>query len=135
MTTDAIDQFMIDMTVTNPNTEDMLEHLALTVILPSGWEPNIDRMDAPNRPDGTDVADYTDIRDDRVNMYFWLDQNDELRRSPWRKYRKHFRFTVNASYSGNYYMPGVLCESMYDPEVVFRSDGKTVEVYRVGGEE
>ncbi len=128
-------EFMIDMTVTNPNTEDMLEHLALTVILPSGWEPNIDRMDAPNRPDGTDVADYTDIRDDRVNMYFWLDQNDELRRSPWRKYRKHFRFTVNASYSGNYYMPGVLCESMYDPEVVFRSDGKTVEVYRVGGEE
>lgn len=135
MSIDQLEQgteFYIDLVVANPNTEDPLEDLALTMVLPSGWEPNIDRMDAPVGEEATDEADYMDIRDDRVMLYFNLDRNDELERYQYRKYMRHFRFTVNASYSGSYYMPGIQVESMYDPEVYDRKRGKMVSVYRPG---
>ncbi|NND95669.1 MAG: hypothetical protein HKN45_12475, partial [Flavobacteriales bacterium] len=125
-------EFYVDLTVSNPNTEDPLENLALSVVLPSGWEPNIDRMDAPTQEAETDVPDYMDIRDDRVLLFFGLDKKDEHRRYRWRKWRKHFRFTVNASYSGDYYMPGPQVESMYDQDVFDRKAGRTVQVFRPG---
>jgi len=123
-------EFQVDITALNPNYNSPLKDLALTVVLPSGWEPSIDRMDAPNADNPVDSPDYLDIKDDRVLLYFDLDANDQYKRYRWRKYQKHFRITVNASYSGSYYMPGVKLESMYDEEIMSRKRGKEVEVYR-----
>ena len=47
---------------------------------------------------------YQDIKDDRVYTYFDLRPNE----------RKTFRVLLTASYAGEYYLPGVSCEAMYD---------------------
>jgi len=93
--------------------------IALSQILPSGWEIVNTRF--TEYGDNTDnKAEYTDIRDDRVNYYFSLQANKSIT----------FETVMNASYLGNYYLPGIQCEAMYDNEYIVRNKGQWIEIKR-----
>ncbi|WOI22412.1 alpha-2-macroglobulin family protein [Nonlabens ulvanivorans] len=93
--------------------------IALSQILPSGWEIVNTRF-TEYGDNTSNKAEYTDIRDDRVNYYFSLQANKSIT----------FETVINASYLGNYYLPGIQCEAMYDNEYIVRNKGQWVEIKR-----
>jgi len=100
--------FKAIITVTNPNTLGNYTNLAINHIIPSGWEIiNLRLNDQASIHQG-DIPTYQDIRDDRVNTFFNLNQNE----------RKRFVLLLNASYKGNFYLPAIKCEAMYDGSVI-----------------
>jgi len=111
-------EFIAEVTVRNQRNEHV-ENVALSQILPSGFEIVNTRFtdygDATNN-----IADYIDIRDDRTNFYFGLKASET----------KVFRILLNASYLGNYYLPGLQCEAMYDNTFLARTKGFWVEVVK-----
>lgn len=111
-------EFIAEVTVKN-KTNERVENVALSQILPSGFEIVNTRFtdygDATNN-----IADYIDIRDDRTNFYFGLKANEP----------KTFRILLNASYLGKYYLPGLQCEAMYDHTFLARTKGFWVEVMK-----
>ncbi|WP_139956898.1 alpha-2-macroglobulin family protein [Flavicella sediminum] len=110
--------FMALVTLSNPNTEKVAD-IALTQIFPSGWEiVNTRFTDFGEATENK--ADYTDIRDDRVNFYFSLEKNET----------RTFKVLLNASYLGKYYLPGVQAEAMYDNDYFSRSQGRWIEVVK-----
>ena len=96
--------------------------LALAYRAPSGWEIHNARLDWGEGP-SDDRIDHQDVRDDRVLTYFSLDARESLSLS--------MRF--NAAYLGEFYLPTVTVEAMYDASVYGRTKGMTVRV--VEGEE
>lgn len=96
-------------------------NLALTHIIPSGWEIYNERMLAtdtenPNSETSTprnsiSRYSYQDIRDDRVLTYFNLRRGET----------KMFTIRLQATYAGNFILPAVQCEAMYDATVQARS--------------
>jgi uncharacterized protein YfaS (alpha-2-macroglobulin family) len=64
------------------------------------------------------VPRYQDIRDDRVYSYFAL-------RS---KTKSTYVVLLNASYLGKFYLPGFVCEAMYDGEVIATLGSSWIEV-------
>ncbi len=110
--------FTATVTVSNLKSE-RVHDIALTEIFPSGWEIiNTRFTDYGTSTSG--AAQFTDIRDDRVNFYFSLDS------------KKSATFTVqlNAAYLGTYYLPGIQAEAMYDNEYFARTKGKWVEIIK-----
>ncbi len=104
--------------VTIRNLKDQrVNDIALTEIFPSGWEIVNTRFTDYEASVESD-ANYTDIRDDRVNFYFDID----------REKTKVFKVQLNAAYLGNYYLFGVQSEAMYDNDFFARSEGKWIEV-------
>jgi uncharacterized protein YfaS (alpha-2-macroglobulin family) len=101
-------------------TRTALENLALTQIVPSGWEIHNMRMDgeAAARP----ALDYQDIRDDRIYRYFGLKAGET----------KRFSTLLNAAYLGHYYLPSVSVEAMYDASKEARTTGQWVDVVTPG---
>ncbi len=115
------DDFMAEIRVSNPKNS-RLNDIALTQIFPSGWEiVNTRFTDYGSTVESN--SRYTDIKDDRVNFYF------DLYRSSKPK-TKVFKVMLNAAYLGNYYLPGVQAEAMYDNDYFVRTKGKWVEVVR-----
>ena len=111
-------EFIAEVTIKNLKNE-RVENVALSQILPSGFEIVNTRFtdfgDATNN-----VADHIDIRDDRTNFYFPMSSGET----------KTFRILLNASYLGNYYLPGLQCEAMYDNTFLARTKGFWVEVVK-----
>ena len=111
-------EFIAEVTVRNQRNESV-QNVALSQILPSGFEIVNTRFtdygDAVNN-----IADYIDIRDDRTNFYFGMKAGET----------KVFRILLNASYLGNYYLPGLQCEAMYDNTFLARTKGFWVEVVK-----
>lgn len=111
-------EFIAEVTVRNQRNEH-IENVALSQILPSGFEIVNTRFtdygDATNN-----IADYIDIRDDRTNFYFGMKSGET----------KVFRILLNASYLGNYYLPGLQCEAMYDNTFLARTKGFWVDVVK-----
>jgi len=104
-----------------------LEDIALTMIMPGGWQIRNERMEDDRLPAG---FDYVDIRDDRVLGYFSLWQNHSW---SWRyKDRTQnavtLRVVLNASFAGKYYLPGWQVSAMYDERIQARGKGYWVEV-------
>lgn len=94
-----------------------LPHVALTQIMPSGWQIT----ESPREGNSQQEAyDYRDLRDDRVMTYFDLN------------YRNSRTYTVslNASFAGRFYLPGWHVAAMYNETVQARSAGEWVEVVR-----
>jgi uncharacterized protein YfaS (alpha-2-macroglobulin family) len=104
------------------------EQLALTHLVPSGFEIINDRMTAAGQDSGGDVEtqvtsllpawfkrsakidskfDYQDVRDDRILTYFGLPKLGQ----------KLFRVHLVAAYKGHYYLPPVKAEAMYDASI------------------
>ncbi len=111
-------EFTAEVTIRNQRNESV-QNVALSQILPSGFEIVNTRFtdygDATNN-----IADYIDIRDDRTNFYFGMKAGET----------KVFRILLNASYLGNYYLPGLQCEAMYDNTFLARTKGFWVEVVK-----
>ena len=110
--------FKANITITNLKYENV-HNIALTEIFPSGWEIVNTRF--TDYGGGTSSkAEFTDIRDDRVNFYFYLG----------RKKSKTFTVSLNASYLGKYYLPGIQAEAMYDNDYFIRTKGTWIEVVK-----
>ncbi|MDQ7048475.1 MAG: hypothetical protein Q9M92_02615, partial [Enterobacterales bacterium] len=107
-----------DMTVkvmVRNDTDRDFKYLALTQILPSGWEIHHQAEDTEG---SINPLEYQDIRDDRVLTYFGLEKHQE----------KEFVVTINATYLGKFYLPAFKVEAMYDASKYARSKGQWVEV-------
>ncbi len=103
----------------NNQTNAKIDNIALSQILPSGWEIHNTRMDSQDDESAIKQDfDYQDIRDDRVYTYFSLKPEAQ----------KTFSLKLNASYLGRYYLPAVTVEAMYDANRHARSKGQWVEV-------
>ena len=96
----------VQMTVTNPSEYQVTE-LALSYYLPSGWELVNDRLSGDMT--GNEGAKHIDLRDDRAYFYF-----DLMPRS-----KKTFTLKANATYEGNYMIPAIRCEDMYNNEIFY----------------
>ncbi len=110
----------VEVRITHPGVLPDYENMALTQIFPSGWEISNWRMDNQGDEQKSNY-DYADIRDDRVMLFFDLLKGKT----------KTFRFTVNASYAGTYYLPAVKCEAMYDHSIMALTAAQQVEVVPV----
>jgi len=93
-------------------------NLALTQILPSGWEIHNKRLQIDG--ESATKIDYQDIRDDRILTYFSLKKNQE----------KVFTISINAAYLGRFYLPAFSVEAMYDASRYARSKGQWIEVVK-----
>ncbi|WP_164510802.1 alpha-2-macroglobulin family protein [Nonlabens xiamenensis] len=112
-------EVIVTTTVTNESGANV-EHMALTQILPSGWEIVNTRFTEYGEQEEPAHVNYTDIRDDRVDYYFDIEALES----------KTFKTVMNASYQGSYYLPGIQCEAMYDNDYLVRKEGQWVEVVR-----
>ena len=109
--------------VTNTQAATDLTNLALTQIVPSGWEIYNERLVMPEDTEsGASATTYTyrDIRDDRVLTYFDLKRGET----------KVFRVRLQASYAGVFVLPAVQCGAMYDNSVQARTRAARVTVER-----
>lgn len=101
------------------NSSERVDQVALTYVLPSGFEILNFRYTDYGEQTNAGV-DYTDIRDDRMLYYFSLKSGET----------KTFRVLVQASYLGKYYAPGLQAEAMYDATYLARNAGKWIEVVK-----
>ncbi|MFW6369544.1 MAG: alpha-2-macroglobulin family protein, partial [Myxococcota bacterium] len=100
-----------------------LSEIALTHIVPSGWEIRNERLTSSAASAGGDGAfDHRDFRDDRVHTYFDLRAGES----------KSFEVRLHSAYPGRFYLPGIGAEAMYDPTVHGRTTGRWVELVRPG---
>lgn len=109
--------FTAVVSISNISGTSDYTNLALTHIIPSGWEIYNERMATA----GTAINySYQDIRDDRVLTYFNL----------YRGETKVFTIRLQAAYTGNFILPAVQCEAMYDTTVQARSKAGRTTVSR-----
>ena len=106
----ASTDFYAVVTVSNISGYEKYTNLALTHIVPAGWEITSER-------DLTSVT-YQDIRDDRVLSYFDLKRGES----------KEIPVKLTATYKGRYYLPSIYCEAMYDNSVRALKKGEWIEV-------
>lgn len=91
--------FKVSLMVRNTSGRD-LEHIAVTHILPAGWEI-LGKLPSGN-------VSYQDQRDDRMLSYI-----DQLRNGE----SVNIRMTLSATYAGHYYLPAAQAEVMYDATI------------------
>jgi len=109
--------FMMIVKVTNTSLS-RVNNLALTQMVPSGWEIRNTRLFEADFGTTESTYDYRDFRDDRVNTFFSLSVNET----------KTFVLILNAAYKGEFYQPSLWCEAMYSENVYARIPGVPVRV-------
>ena len=113
--------FIAEVRVTNISPMNDFTDLALTHIIPSGWEIFNERMIGDENTAGTRTAfTYQDIRDDRVLTYFDLRRNQSIT----------VRVRLNASYVGSFVLPAIQVEAMYDTSAYGKTRAGRVRVVR-----
>jgi uncharacterized protein YfaS (alpha-2-macroglobulin family) len=103
------------------NTHSRMENLALSQLIPSGWEILNTRYlnESEASPANSPLVSYQDIRDDRIYSYIdALASGTEL----------NLRIKLAAVYAGRFYLPPIYCESMYNAQIQANTDGRYVEV-------
>lgn len=110
--------FKAEVTITHIGSAKDYRNMALSYLLPSGWEIINSRI--ADEKTTNDNLDYQDIRDDRIYTYFSLKF----------KQSKTFTFLFNAAFIGNYYHPGVRCEAMYDNNIVASRKGQNISIIK-----
>lgn len=111
--------FLMTVDITN-TTFRQVGNLALTQMVPSGWEIQNTRLFEAGLQLKEGAFDYRDFRDDRVYTYFSLKPGET----------KKFFIILTASYRGSYSMPAVVCEALYDESFSARRPGFGVEVVK-----
>ncbi len=101
-----------------------LEEVALTQLLPAGWEVESPRLHSGTRPPWMkkwrlDAEEHLDVRDDRVDWFFDL---------PRKGRALDFAFRLNAVTRGTFARPPTQVEAMYDRDFRARRAGGTVVV-------
>ncbi|MDR3012700.1 MAG: hypothetical protein LBU70_05760 [Chitinispirillales bacterium] len=116
--------FNATVRITNTSAATHYTNLALTHIIPSGWEIFNTRLG--NDLNGGSSNEfpagitYQDIRDDRVLSYFDLPRGQT----------KTVTLRLQGAYLGRFFKPAVACQAMYDNMVYARTTGRWVEVVR-----
>lgn len=109
--------FFAEIYVTNTSRYRDYRELALSHLVPSGWEIHNARLTgAKTKKQGK--FNYQDIRDDRVLTYFDLKRDKT----------KMFRIGLTAAYKGRFYLPMIQVEAMYDASINARQPGRWIEV-------
>ncbi|RVU83771.1 hypothetical protein EOL70_15720 [Leucothrix sargassi] len=101
----------IEVTVKNDHP-DKAEYLALTIPVAAGWEV----LNDLEQPKTSAAYDHRDQRDDRVHFYFDLAKGEE----------KTFSLVANTAYLGQFYVPAIQVQGMYDGDLVARTTGRWV---------
>ena len=109
--------FMMVVKVTN-NTFTEIDNIALTQMVPSGWEIRNTRLFDAVTGIKESSYDYRDFRDDRLNTYFSLGRGES----------KTFLMIISAAYKGEFYQPSIWCEAMYKANCYSRFPGNPVKV-------
>ena len=112
-------EFTAVIRVSNPNISEGIHNMALTEMIPSGWEIINERMTGEDIP-SAGKYDYLDIRDDRNVFYFSIAAGSY----------KEFRVRLRAAYEGKFVLPSVTCEAMYDSRVFACTASGVAEVTR-----
>jgi alpha-2-macroglobulin len=102
------DSFRMQVVVSN-NSSGKIENIALTVPVPTCWEFSNDRVGSTDDSGEERNSPYTnqDIRDEAVYTYFDLPSGGTF----------DYTFYGTVAYSGEYYVPAVHAEAMYDNAV------------------
>ena len=104
--------------VTNLSPTNDYTDVALTHIIPSGWEIYNERLFSENATSTNDQFLHQDIRDDRILTYFDLPRNTT----------RTFRVRLQAAYGGDFVLPAILCEPMYNTDAYARTAAGRVKV-------
>ena len=101
------------------STSSGVQNIALTQILPSGWEPANTLLD-DKMPEFAKNShyDFIDIRDDKIMWFFDLYDS------------KSFFIKLNAITPGTYTLSGAFAEAMYDGTYQALSESEKVSVER-----
>ncbi|MBR5385941.1 MAG: alpha-2-macroglobulin [Bacteroidales bacterium] len=109
--------FKAVITVRNLSKVRDVAHLALSAIIPSGWEIYNKRLAGAAE---SASYDYNDIRDDRSIWYFDLSAGGS----------KTFVLDLRAAYAGKYHLPPITCTAMYDSHTSANTASSSVIVTR-----
>lgn len=107
------------------NNNAVLENLALTMTMPSGWQISHDRLEGKPLTEG---IEYQQVLDDKVKSYFSLG-----RYYYYHHYNKRtitLETVLNASFNGKFYLPAWQVESMYNHTIKANNVGQWVEVVK-----
>ena len=91
-------------------TQGALENLTLSIPIPTGWEITNTRLGGDDDTDSEDkrntrqLYDFQDLKDTHIYTHFALDGYGT----------KNFEFTGTVTYGGEYYIPAIFVEAMYD---------------------
>lgn len=105
-----------EISIKNTGVTGTYQNLALSYLLPSGFEIINDRL--TGNTSAFKEADYVDIRDDRYYVYFSLKQEQS----------KTFRFRFNAAFPGIFTQPAISCNAMYDNSIEAVLPGGKVKI-------
>lgn len=105
--------FIAVIKMSNISAVEDYTDMALTHIIPSGWEIYNERMVNPEESEVKKGTSYTyqDIRDDRVLTYFDLKRGET----------KVIKTRLQASYAGSFTLPAIQCGAMYNANVQART--------------
>lgn len=109
--------FQAIVSVANISESSSYTNLALTHLIPSGWEIFNERLTGQH---SSSNYSYQDIRDDRVLTYFDLRVGES----------KTFTIRLQATYAGDFVLPALQCEAMYDLQAQARTRAGRVIVER-----
>jgi uncharacterized protein YfaS (alpha-2-macroglobulin family) len=112
--------FVAQVNVKNPGNKGYYRNMALSQIFPSGWEIINMRLADTTEAFNSSPSDYRDIRDDRVNTHFSVQEGKEVT----------YYVMLNAAYLGRFYMPAISCEAMYNHTINAVQKGQWVEVVK-----
>ncbi len=101
-----------------------IEEVALTQLVPAGWEIENTRLSSEVRPDWMkgwrlNAEEYMDIRDDRIDWFFDLPRHGRP---------LDFAVKLNAVTQGTFILPPTQVEAMYNRDYRARKAGGTVVV-------
>ncbi|MBP7184745.1 MAG: hypothetical protein KBA06_04495, partial [Saprospiraceae bacterium] len=112
--------FICEVKVSNTGNRGVdYKELALSNIFPSGWEILQSKYD-DNIIGYNSAFDFQEKRDDRILTFFDLSIGES----------KIYRFKLNATYLGKYYLPPAYCEAMYDNTINSRKSSSWVSVVK-----
>lgn len=114
--------FVAVVRVTNISPTENYTDIALTHLIPAGWEIFNERMFNPSETStsGTSSYNYRDIRDDAVMTYFDLSRGSSVL----------YKIRLQATYIGDFNLPAVQCEAMYDTSAQARTKAARVKVVK-----
>ena len=116
------DLIHIQIEIVNKSNEH-IQNIALVDRIPAGWEienPRLGRGQSLEWYDEEDrwTTDYMNLRDDRLELFGNLNPRE----------RRSWVYAVRAVTSGEFTLPPVEAEAMYDPQIWARQAGKNVVI-------
>lgn len=116
------DLLVVEVTITN-DTSERIQNIALVDRLPAGWEVENPRLGRSRVIEWIDKSslwevDYMNVRDDRVEYFGALERDDSRR----------VVYMVRAVTAGQFMLPAVAAEAMYDPTVWARQPGRRIRI-------